>query len=76
MLTRVADGAYVGTARYLTDVIVKDGRGPLEVPVHDLAEFDCSPLIQGIKSEPMRFSGCIAMLLGEAPARPLELLTP
>jgi hypothetical protein len=46
----------------------------LEVPVHDLAEFDCSPLIQGIKSEPMRFSGCIAMLLGEAPARPLELL--
>jgi hypothetical protein len=46
----------------------------LEVPVHDLADFDCSPLILGIKSEPMRFSGCIAMLLGEAPARPLELL--
>jgi len=46
----------------------------LEVPVHDLSEFDCTAVIQGIKNEPKRFSGCIAMLLGEAPVRPLELL--
>jgi general secretion pathway protein L len=46
----------------------------LEVPVHDLADFDCSALIPGAGSEPARFAGCIAMLLGEAPRNPIELL--
>ena len=46
----------------------------LELPVHDFGEFDCSSLIQGVTAEPMRFAGCIAMLLGEAPASALELL--
>jgi general secretion pathway protein L len=46
----------------------------LDVPVRDFGEFDCSALIQGISSEPVRFAGCLAMLLGEAPVKPLELL--
>jgi hypothetical protein len=43
-LTRVpgADGEYAGTARYLTDVVVKDGPGPLEVPVRVRRE-PCAP---------------------------------
>jgi hypothetical protein len=46
----------------------------LGVPVDDFSEFDCSALIPGAGTEPMRFAGCIAMLLGEAPRNPLELL--
>lgn len=46
----------------------------LDVPVRDFGEFDCSTLIQGIRTEPVRFAGCLAMLLGEAPVKPLELL--
>jgi Type IV pilus assembly protein PilM len=46
----------------------------LEVPVRDIGEFDCSTLIQGSATIAKRFGGCIAMLLGEAPSRPLELL--
>ena len=46
----------------------------LAVAVHDLGEFDCSALIQGIEPDPARFAGCLAMLLGETPAKPLELL--
>jgi type II secretion system protein L len=46
----------------------------LDVPVHDLGEFDCSALIPGTGAEPMRFAGCIAMLLGESPRNPIELL--
>jgi type IV pilus assembly PilN-like protein/type II secretion system (T2SS) protein L len=46
----------------------------LAVPVHDLAEFDCLSQIQGLKPDPMRFASCTAMLLSEAPSKPLELL--
>jgi type II secretion system protein L len=46
----------------------------LQMPVRDVEQFDYSTLIQGIKSEPFRYAACIAMLLGEAPSRPLELL--
>jgi hypothetical protein len=46
----------------------------LDVPVRDFGEFDCSALIQGIRAEPVRFAGCVAMLLGEAPVKPIELL--
>jgi len=42
--------------------------------VQHVNDFDCSPLIAGAKKEPARFAACIAMLLGEAPAKPLELL--
>jgi hypothetical protein len=43
-LTRAAgaDGEYAGTARYLTDVVVRDGPGPLEVPVRVRRE-RCAP---------------------------------
>jgi hypothetical protein len=46
----------------------------LDVPVRDFGEFDCSALIHGSSVEPVRFAGCVAMLLGEAPVKPLELL--
>jgi len=42
--------------------------------VHQVTEFDCSALMQGGRDEPARFAACIAMLLGEAPNKPLELL--
>lgn len=48
--------------------------GALGVPVDDFGEFDCSALIPGAGADLMRFAGCIAMLLGEAPRNPLELL--
>ena len=48
--------------------------GSLSTPIHDLAQFDCSALIPGVRAEPRRFAGCFGMLLGEAPAQPLELL--
>jgi len=46
----------------------------LQVPVRDIGEFDYSRLIGGNAPISRRFAGCIAMLLGEAPASPLELL--
>jgi Type II secretion system (T2SS), protein L/Fimbrial assembly protein (PilN) len=46
----------------------------LQVPVRNIREFDYSALIRGSGTSSTRFAGCIAMLLGEAPARPLELL--
>jgi general secretion pathway protein L len=46
----------------------------LEVPVHDLSEFNYSTLVQGAQAESARFAGCFAMLLGEAAVAPLELL--
>jgi hypothetical protein len=42
--------------------------------VNRVKDFDCSSLIPGSKNEPARFAACIAMLLGEAPSKPLELL--
>jgi Type II secretion system (T2SS), protein L/Fimbrial assembly protein (PilN) len=46
----------------------------LAVPVHGVDEFDYSGLMEGIKSEPTRYTACVSMLLGEAPSKPLELL--
>jgi Fimbrial assembly protein (PilN)/Type II secretion system (T2SS), protein L len=46
----------------------------LQVPVRDIGEFDYSGLIRGSVAISKRFAGCIAMLLGEAPSSPLELL--
>ena len=46
----------------------------LQVPVRDIGQFDYSGLIGGCATISKRFVGCIAMLLGEAPTNPLELL--
>jgi hypothetical protein len=46
----------------------------LHVPVRDIGEFNYSTLIRGSATTAKRFAGCIAMLLGEAPSSPLELL--
>jgi type IV pilus assembly PilN-like protein len=42
--------------------------------VNRVKDFDCSSLIPGSKNEPARFAACLAMLLGEAPNKPLDLL--
>jgi len=42
--------------------------------VNRVKDLDCSSLIAGSKREPARFAACIAMLLGEAPSKPLDLL--
>jgi Tfp pilus assembly PilM family ATPase len=42
--------------------------------VDHVNDFDCSSLIAGAKNKPARFAACLAMLLGEAPGRPLDLL--
>ncbi|HTT74472.1 MAG TPA: type II secretion system protein GspL [Candidatus Binataceae bacterium] len=42
--------------------------------VNRINDLDCSSLIAGGKNEPARFNACLAMLLGEAPGKPLELL--
>ncbi|MBF6559016.1 MAG: PilN domain-containing protein [Candidatus Binataceae bacterium] len=46
----------------------------LAVPIHDVDEFDCSSFFTGDRSVSLRFAACLAMLLGEAPNKPLELL--
>jgi general secretion pathway protein L len=46
----------------------------LEVPVHDLTELNFASLLGKIAKEPARFAGCLAMLLSEAPAAPIELI--
>jgi Type II secretion system (T2SS), protein L/Fimbrial assembly protein (PilN) len=46
----------------------------LQVPVRDIGEFDYSTLIRGSANIAKRFAGCIAMLLGEDPSSPLDLL--
>ncbi len=46
----------------------------LDVPVREFADFDLSPLIQGVNGQSGRFAGCLAMLLGESPVAPLELI--
>jgi type II secretion system protein L len=46
----------------------------LDLPVHDLTEFDYRPILRGVNAEPARFGGCLAMLMGEAPDAPLEIL--
>jgi hypothetical protein len=46
----------------------------LQVPVRDIGEFDYSAQISGGARISKRFAGCMAMLLGEAPSNPLELL--
>lgn len=46
----------------------------LAVPIHSVDEFDCSSFFAGNRTEPVGFAACIAMLLAEAPSKPLELL--
>ncbi|HKV54155.1 MAG TPA: PilN domain-containing protein, partial [Candidatus Binataceae bacterium] len=46
----------------------------LQTPVLDIGDFDYSPMIHGDRATPKRFAGCIAMLVGEAPVEPLELI--
>jgi len=46
----------------------------LAVPVHNVDEFDCSSFFAGNRTEPVAFAPCLAMLLAEAPSKPLELL--
>lgn len=45
-----------------------------EVPVRDATEFDFSFLLDGQKPDMRRFAGCVAMLLGELPSKPAEML--
>lgn len=52
----------------------KEFAAALEMPIHDLTEFDYTPLLSGVSSEPARFAGCLAMLLNEAPTAPLDLI--
>jgi general secretion pathway protein L len=46
----------------------------LAVPIHYVDEFDCSSFFAGNRTEPIAFAACLAMLLAEAPVKPLELL--
>jgi Tfp pilus assembly protein PilN len=46
----------------------------LQMPVRDIGDFDYSPLIRSSAALSKRYAGCVAMLLGEAPSAPLELL--
>jgi len=46
----------------------------LELPVHDLTELDYAALLGGVRKEPARFAGCLAMLMSEAPAAPINLI--
>ncbi len=50
---------------------ISDG---LAVPVHYVDEFDCSSFFAGNRTESIAYAPCLAMLLAEAPSKPLELL--
>lgn len=50
---------------------ISDG---LAVPIHYVDEFDCSSFFAGNRTEPVAYAPCLAMLLAEAPSKPLELL--
>jgi general secretion pathway protein L len=50
---------------------ISDG---LAVPIHYVDEFDCSSFFAGDRTEPVAYAPCLAMLLAEAPNKPLELL--
>jgi hypothetical protein len=50
---------------------ISDG---LAVPIHYVDEFDCSSFFAGNRTEPVTYAPCLAMLLAEAPNKPLELL--
>jgi general secretion pathway protein L len=50
---------------------ISDG---LAVAIHYVDEFDCSSFFAGNRTEPVAFAPCLAMLLAEAPSKPLELL--
>ena len=52
----------------------KEFAAALELPVHDLTELDYAPLLSGVSKEPARFAGCLAMLMSEAPASPIDLI--
>jgi hypothetical protein len=46
----------------------------LSLAVRDAAEFDFSFLLKGMRPDMSRFAACIAMLIGELPSKPAELL--
>jgi cell division ATPase FtsA len=46
----------------------------LQTPVRDVGDFDYSAMIRSHRTIPKRFTGCIAMLLAEAPSNPAELI--
>jgi Type IV pilus assembly protein PilM len=46
----------------------------LAVVVREAGEFDCSAMFEGRQPDTTRFAAAVAMLLGELPARPVELL--
>lgn len=46
----------------------------LSLAIREAAEFDYSFLLNGQRPDMTRYAGCVAMLLGEMPARPAEML--
>lgn len=46
----------------------------LSLAIREAAEFDYSFLLNGQRPDMTRFAGCVAMLLGEMPTRPTEML--
>lgn len=46
----------------------------LAAPIRDVNDFDSTAVFGGNRPEPIRFAACLAMLLAEAPSKPLELL--
>ncbi len=62
-----------GAAAAAPAVRAQIGAG-LETPLHYFDEFDCSSFFAGNRTEPVAFAPCLAMLLAEAPTKPLELL--
>lgn len=48
--------------------------GGLSLPLHYVDQLDCSSFFAGNRTEPVTFAPCLAMLLAEAPMRPLEVM--
>lgn len=46
----------------------------LVAPIRDVDDFDSAAFFGGARPDPIRFAACLAMLLAEAPSKPLELL--
>jgi hypothetical protein len=46
----------------------------LAIPVRDAADFNLLPLFGAVPADAGRYSTCLAMLLGELPTRPVEML--
>ncbi len=67
------DLVLTGAAAATTAVREQISNG-LAVPIHYVDEFDCSSFFAGNRTEPIAYAPCLAMLLAEAPNKPLELL--